>query len=171
MHPYLGAYLRPIVLVHVLSAFAFVLLHGPSVFAMMMLRTERELAKVQTLLTISRRSSEMSWGAWSFLALSGLLLAAAEHTWTRPWVWGSILVMILLSGAMSAAAARAFNEARGAAGLPWFDGRGMRAPGPIVRADLDAALAKIRGRTPALMIGGVAGLGVLIWMMVTRPAF
>lgn len=171
MHPYLGEWLRWIVLVHVLAAFAFALLHGPSVFAMFMLRSERELAKVQALLMISRRSSELSWIAWGLLALSGAALAAAEHAWSRPWVWGSIVVLVLVSGIMAPLASRAFNEARHAAGLPYFDGKGVRAPVPPVRADLAAALATIRARTPALTAIGVGGLAILVWLMVARPSF
>lgn len=171
MHPYLGDALRWIVLLHVLSAFGFALLHGPSVFAMFMLRSERELAKVQALLTLSRRSSELSWIAWSLLALSGLALAATEHTWRRPWVWGSIVVLVLVTGLMSPIAARAFNEARHAAGLPYFDGKGVRPAGVASRADLDAALARIRARVPAIAALGVGGLAILLWLMVSQPTF
>lgn len=169
MDPYLAGALPWLVLTHVLSAFAFVLLHGPSVFAMFMLRSERELAKVQTLLMLSRRSSEISWAAWTLLGLSGLALAAAQHSWARLWVWGSIVVLVGVTFAMSAIASRPFNEARSAAGLPWFDGKRVHPPGPVVRADLDAALARIRARTPALTIIGVGGLALLVWMMLARP--
>lgn len=169
MHPYLGDALPWLVLAHVLSAFAFALLHGPSVLALVMLRSERELAKVQTLLVLSRRASEISWVAWIALGLSGLALAATMHAWGEPWVWGSIVLLALVTGLMSPLAARAFNEARSAAGLPWFDGRRVRPAGPVARDDLDAALARIRARGPAILLLGVGGLGALVWLMVARP--
>lgn len=169
MHAILGSAIPTLVLLHVLSAFAFVLLHGPSVAAMLMLRRERELARVQTILTMSRQASELSWTGWGALAITGGLLAFAQHTWGQPWLWGSIVVLVLVTGSMSPLAANAFNHAREAAGLPWFDGRHRRpacAPEP---AALTAALDRIRARTLPVMLIGVVGLAVLVWLMVARP--
>lgn len=169
MHPYLAAWIPTLVVLHVLSAMTFALLHGPSVVAMFMLRRERELPKVQALLTISRRSSELSWIGWTALALTGALLAAAEHTWKEPWVWGSIVVLIFTTGLMSPLAARAFNHAREAAGLPWFDGKGMREPLPPDAAELAVALDRIRARSAPIAILGILGLVALVWLMVAKP--
>lgn len=169
MHPYLGAHLGWLVLAHVLAAFAFAILHGPSIAAMWMLRHERELPKVQTLLMLSRRSSEFSWIGWTALATTGGLLAATEHTWRAPWVWGSAVVLIVVTGIMSPLAARAFNEARSAAGLPWFDGRGVQPPAPVDAPRLAVALADIRRRSVPILLVGVLGLAALVWLMVEKP--
>jgi len=171
MHPYLAAAIPALVVLHVLAAFAFVLLHGPSVFAMLALRRERELAKVQALLTMSRSASGWSWAAWAFLALTGALLSLAEHSWRAPWVWGSVIVLVLVTGSMSPLAASAFNHAREAAGLPWFDGKGERAPLPADPRALDAALDRIRARAPIVMAIGAGGIVALVWLMVVRPTW
>lgn len=169
MHGWLGAWIPTLVLLHVLSAFLFVLVHGPSVFAMLALAKERELAKVQAILAMSRSASNLSWAAWGFLALTGALLAAAEHTWREPWVWGSIVVLVVVTGSMSPLAASAFNHAREAAGLPWFDGKGVRAPRPVDPRALQVALQRIRARVPGVMAIGIVGLVALVWLMVARP--
>lgn len=169
MHAWLAAWVPTLVVLHVLSAFAFVLVHGPSIAAMFALRHERELARVQALLEMSRRWSAYSWGAWVFLAGTGALLAFAGHRWGAPWVWGSAVVLVLVSGIMSPLAARRFNEARACAGLPWFDGKGVRPPGIVQPEGLRKALADIRDVTPVVTAIGAVGLALLVGLMVLRP--
>lgn len=170
MHSYVGDWVRALVLAHVLSAFAFAVLHGPSVAILWRLRTERSLPRVQALLDMSRAWSTYSWVGWVALAVTGVALALAEHTWRAPWVWGSALVLVVVSLAMSPLAARPFNEARHAAGLPYFDGRGMTRAGPVDDKELEVALGVIRRRSALIAAVGVVGLAVLVWLMVSRPS-
>lgn len=169
MHPWLADWIRPLVLLHVLAAFLFVALHGPSIAAIVLLRRERELPKVQALLDMSRKASQHSWWGWTLLALTGVLLASIEHAWRQPWVWGSAVLLVAVTLSMSGLAARAFNEARHAAGLPWFDGKGTRPAQAPDHARLDAALDVIRARGALVMGIGVAGFAALVWLMVWRP--
>lgn len=161
--------LRWVVLAHVLSAFAFLVLHAPSMAAMLRLRRERDPAAVRALLEMSRAASGWAWAAWAFLAGTGAALATLEHAWTRPWVWGSVVVLVLVSGLMSPLAAQAFNEARHAAGLPWFDGKGVRPAGTADPEALARALDVVRRRALGVALLGAAGLAVLTWLMVARP--
>jgi hypothetical protein len=161
---------RWLVFAHALAAFAFLLVHGPSIAAMLMLRRERSLPAVRALLEMSRNASGWSWTAWALLALTGGLLAAIEHAWRETWVWSSIVVLVVVSGLMSPLAARAFNEARGAAGLPWFDGKRMRPAGPADEAALAPALDRIRRRSLPTLALGAAGAVALVWLMTYRPA-
>lgn len=171
MHAWLGwVPLRALILLHVLSAFAFLLAHGPSIAVMLRLRKERDPRVVSALLDTSRQWSQASWGAWAFLALTGALLASVEHAWGKPWVWGSVVVLVLVTGLMSPLAANVMNHARAAAGLRYFDGRRMHPGGePLDQAALDAALEKVRARTWPVMILGVVGTVVLVWLMTWKP--
>lgn len=172
MHDILGwVPLRWLVLLHVLAAFAFVLLHGPSAYAMARLLREREPARVAALLDMSGAATPASWAALAFLGLTGLLLASMEHVWSLPWAWGSVVVLLVASFSMSWLAARPFNHARGALGLRWFDGRRQQpATGVVDLAAFEAALAMVRARTPATLVLGTLGLVALVWLMVARPA-
>jgi uncharacterized membrane protein len=161
--------IRWLVFLHVLSAFAFLLFHGPSIFAMMLLRRERDVAKVRALLEMSRYASGLSWASWAFLALTGALLTLIEHTWKLPWVWGSLLVLVFVTGVMSPLAASAFNHARGAVGLPWFDGKRMQPAGPGDPAAVGPALDRIRARAPLVLAIGTAGALALVWLMSYKP--
>ena len=170
MHDHLGwVPLRRLVFAHALAAFAFLLVHGPSIAAMLLLRRERDPGAVRAILDMSRNASGWAWAAWALLALTGGLLAAIEHAWRSTWVWGSVVVLVVVSGLMSPLAAHAFNEARGAAGLPWFDGKRVRPGGEPDPAALDRALAVVRARTPATVALGVAGALALVWLMTYKP--
>ncbi|HWH09187.1 MAG TPA: hypothetical protein VNX21_08305 [Candidatus Thermoplasmatota archaeon] len=161
--------LRWLVLLHVLGAFAFFLVHGVSAAVLLRLRSEREPAAVAALLRASGAANGWTWAAWGLLALTGGLLAATLHAWREPWVWGSVVVLVVVTGLMSPLAARAFNEARHAAGLPWFDGKGVRPAGPVDPVALEAALATIRRRALPVTLLGAAGAVALVWLMVMRP--
>lgn len=170
MHAWLAATLPALVLLHVVAAFAFALVHGPSVFALWAMRGERDPARLGALLDLSRASSGATWIATSVLALTGALLAWAQHAWGEPWAWGSAVVLVTVSVSMSLLGAQPFNHARGALGLPWFDGKRTRAAtGVIDAAALDQALAMVRARAAAVTFVGVAGLAVLVWLMVEQP--
>lgn len=169
MHDRLGVAIAPLVVLHVASAFAFALVHGPSVAAMMKLRREKELERVRALLELSRSASVYSWAAWLALAATGALLASAEHLWRAPWVWGSVVVLVGASLVMSPLAARRFNEARIAAGLPWFNGRRVEPGGAVDPQALQVALGRIRKAAPVVMWTGVGALALLVWLMVARP--
>ena len=169
MLEFLLPWLRWLVFAHVLSAFVFLLVHGPSVAAMIRLRREREPAAVRALLEMSRGANGWMWASWALLALTGGLLASIENGWGRAWVWGSLVVLVVVSGLMSPLAARSFNEARSAAGLPWFDGKGVRPAGPLDEAALEKALATIRARTPLTFALGAIGVVALVWLMAYKP--
>lgn len=172
MHASLAQALPALVLVHVLSAFAFVLVHGPSVFALWALRRERDPARVAALLDASRAASSATWAASAAVGTTGLLLAAIQHAWRLSWVWGSIALFVLLAISMSLLGARPFNHARHALGLRWFDGSRSRAPtGVVDAAALEDALRMVRARAPALMATGLVGLAALVLLMVAKPVF
>lgn len=170
MHAYLGDWLLWFVLAHVASAFAFVLVHGPSVYALVGLRREHEPARIGALLDLSQSAVGASWTSFGALALTGLVLAVVEHTWRAPWVWGSALLLAALALSMSLLAARPFNHAREALGLPWFDGKRQRARTGIVDPEaLARAMASIRARAPWVIASGALGLAALVALMVMRP--
>lgn len=170
MDPWLAGALPALVVLHVASAFAFVLVHGPSVFALWELRTAREPPRIATLLDMSGRANAATWIAFAALGLTGLLVAAAQHAWREPWVWGSIVLVVATTVLMSLLGARPFNHARGALGLRWFDGRRTRqATGVVDVAALDEAMHMVRARATALTIVGLAGLAGLVYLMVARP--
>lgn len=170
VHPYLGGALPTLVLLHVLAAFFFVLVHGPSVYAMWQLRRERDPVRAGALLDLSSAATGATWNAFGALALTGILVALAEHTWRLRWVWGSAVLFVAVSVSMSLLGARPMNHARGALGRKWFDGKRTQPETGIVDAPaFERATAMILARAPYVMIIGVGGLAGLVWLMVARP--
>lgn len=160
-------YLPWLVFLHVLSVLAFLLVHGGAAAAMLRLRHEREMPRVQTLLRLSESTRGPMWGILMALGITGLALTLIEHTYARFWIWGSVLVLVLMQMGMHLLATQPLNDVRKAAGLSWYDGKGEQLPvAPDERA-LAIALARMRPAATAL-VGGV-GLVVLLWMMMLRP--
>lgn len=174
MHAWAGLllpHLRWLVLAHVVSAFALLVAHAPSMAIMMRLRRERDPGAMRALLDLSRAATAATWAAWGFLAATGALLAALEHAWGAPWAWGSALVLLLVSGAMSPLAAQPMNQLRFSLGLPYWGGRPHQEDGAQPPADIDAARAALARRAPWVMAIGLAGALALLWLMVLRPTF
>lgn len=169
MHDLLGSAFpyRAVVAVHVLSAFAFVLLHGGSALVALRLRRERRLESVRTLLTLSGESVGWAYAALMVLGLSGLALAAYAHAWRQTWIWGSALALFVLVGAMAALGGEPMRQARRSAGIPPPDRRD-EPPSPADEPAMRAALDRFRGGW--LFAVGIAGLALLVWLMVARPA-
>lgn len=160
--------IRWLVFAHVLSAIAFLLVHGTSVAAMLMLARTRHPEGARALLEMSRHSRGPMWIAWASLGATGALLALAQHAWRQEWVWGSALVLIVVTGVMSPLAAQPFNEARHALGLPFFGHARTAGQEPM---PLEEALAQIRRRAPLVLAVGVTGAVLLVWLMSYRPTF
>lgn len=156
--------LRWVVLLHVLSAFAFLALHAPSAAAMWRLRTERDPKAIAALLELSRATVTPMVGALLVLLVTGAILASVENAWRQPWAWGSALVVVALAAAMEFLATRPFNLARVALGLPATRGRVPAGEG------LEPALARIRAAAPWMMASGLAGAALLVGLMAWRPA-
>lgn len=170
MHAWIGPALPALVTLHAIAAFLFILVHGPSVYAMWTLRTERDPARVATLLDLSGSAILHTWIAVALLATTGAALAAATHAWREPWVWGSAILLVGVSASMSLMASRPFNHARHALGLRWFDGRrGQPATGLVDAPAVERALAMVRARAPATLAIGLIALAAMVWLMVARP--
>ena len=159
-----------IVLVHVLSVFGFVVLHGVSMVVVFLLRTERELARVRTLLDVSASSIGLMYLFLLLVLLSGILAGIVGGWWTngRIWIWASVVLLVALAGYMSFSASGYFSELRRAAGLPGnLRGKEFLAGEPDPTR-LGALLADRRVAWELLIVGG-GGLIVLTWLMMFKP--
>ena len=159
-----------IVLVHVLSVFGFVVLHGVSMVVVFRLRSERELARVGTLLDVSANSIGLMYLFLLLILLSGIIAGIIGAWWTsgRLWIWASLVLLIAITIYMSYRASAYFTALRGAAGLP-ANLRGKEIPaGEPDPTRLATLLADRRVAWELLVVGG-GGLVVLTWLMMLKP--
>jgi hypothetical protein len=160
-----------LVLIHVLSVLAFVLLHGASATVAFRLRSEREPARIRALLELSTASLGGATAALLLILASGIVAGIVGGWWTSGmlWLWVSVALFIAVGVAMSVVAVPHLNAVRRAVGLPTRDDRPGE-PVPLVAVGDDELAAILMSRRPAVSaVIGLGGLGVITWLMQFKP--
>lgn len=162
---------RPwLVLLHVLSAFAFLAAHGVSMGVWWRLRTERDRTWVVSYLELSASMLVPMSVAGLLLIVSGILAGITGGWWLNGqwWLWLSIGLLVIIVGAMTPLVAMPLNEVRRAAGVPTpADLKAGIVPKPSDDATLDRLL-----RNPKPTIGaaiGIGGIVLITWLMMLKP--
>ena len=159
-----------LVLIHVLSAFGFVALHGTSMAVVFRLRSERDLGRVRALLDISIASVLLMYLFILILLISGILAGIVGAWWTsgRLWIWASLILLVAIFFYMSFRATPYFAQLRQAAGLP---GQVRGKEFPASEPDPARLATLLADRSPAweLLIIGAGGLVLLVWLMEMKP--
>lgn len=160
-----------LVLIHVLSVLAFVLLHGASATVAFRLRSEREPARIRALLELSTASLGGATAALLLILASGIVAGIVGGWWTSGmlWLWVSVALFIAVGVAMSVVAVPHLNAVRRAVGLPTRDDRPGEPVPPVAVGD-DELAAILMSRRPAVSAAiGLGGLGVITWLMQFKP--
>lgn len=151
------------VFLHLLGVFGFLIAHGVSMGVTFQLRKERDPRRIVGLLELSATSVRGFYAALLVLLLGGVVAGFLGHWWSRPWIWASIGVLILVSVAMWALAS------------PYY-----RRVGLVARAMADGSTAVsgeqlegiLRSRRPLTIATiGFAGLLAILYMMMFKPSF
>ena len=156
-----------IVLLHVVGAFVFVLSHGASVWVAMLIRRERERARIAAMLEVSQASIGGVYIGLLLLLVGGIWAGIDGGHFGRAWIWAAIVVLVVVIVAMYAIATPYFGRLREAAGVQ--SGRASnRAPAAPAS---DQEVVALAGGAPVapLLIVGMAGLLIILWLMVVKP--
>ena len=156
-----------IVFAHIVGAFTFVLAHGVSMFVALRLRSERDPARVTTLLDLSKSAVVVAAFAVLFLLITGVTAGFVGDWWGKKWIWTSIAILVGLWGYMSFRGTRYLDSVRHAVGsVGVYDKKGTEPP-PADPAAAAALLASSR----ALELATVGGIGLLtiLYLMVFKP--
>lgn len=157
-----------LVYLHLLGLFGFLLAHGASSSASFSLRHERNLERIRALLELSGSSFSVMYGSLLVLLVSGITAGVIGRWWGQAWIWVSLILLILIMGAMAGLGSRIYGGARKAAGLPYFEGTKQQPPiEPAGEAEIHALLA--RGSPVLLTVIGYGGLAVIAWLMMFKP--
>lgn len=162
---------RPwLVLLHVLSTFAFLAAHGVSMGVWWRLRKERDRTRVISYLDLSASMIIPMSVAALVLIVSGIVAGIVGGWWFNGqwWLWLSIGLLVIIIGAMTPLLAMPLNEVRRAAGIPTAEElKAGIVPTPADDATLDRAL-----RNPKPAIGaaiGIGGIVLITWLMMLKP--
>jgi len=157
-----------LVFLHIAGALMFVLGHGASAMAAMRLRSEREPERVRALLDLSSGSLTLAYVGLLLLLVAGIAAGFGGGWWGRIWIWSSLVLLVVIAGAMYPLGSQYYAKVRHAVGLRTYqDKKDDPDPVPSSPQELDSLLTSSR---PALLaaMGGI-GLLVILWLMVFKP--
>jgi hypothetical protein len=117
-----------LVYLHILALFAFLLAHGASSGASFALRREQNLERIRALLELSGNSYALMYVSLLVLLISGIIAGVIGRWWNQIWIWASLVLLILLIGAMTGLGSTIYGAARKAAGLRYFEGMRQHPP-------------------------------------------
>lgn len=159
-----------LVVAHVLAVLAFIAAHGVSMGVWWRLRTERDRAKLTTLLELSASMIMTFSIAALVLIVSGILAGIGGAWWFNGqwWLWLSIGLLVVVIGVMTPLVAIPMNEIRRGLGVPTQqDKKAGTVPEPVDDATLERLL-----RNPKPAIGasiGIGGIILITWLMEMKP--
>ena len=162
--PYVGW----IIFLHVLAAFVFAAGHGVSMLVAFRVRRETDRARMAALLDLSATSVAVATIALIVLFIAGILAGVVLNSWSRTWIWVSLVLLVAIGFAMTPLGIGHFNRIRVALGQRTRDFKeGQPEPVPASDEVLAAALASRRPEL-LLLIGGV-GFVAILYLMMFRP--
>ena len=149
------------VFTHLIGLVLFVFAHGVSAFMTWQIRTMRDPAVVAGYLTMSQQADARApTSACSLLLIGGAAAATDAGLWAKPWVWGSVIVLVAVFVGMYGLATSYYMPLREL--LAGKDGQPPIGP--------EALAAYLDSRRPEMIAGvGALGLLVLVWLMVMKP--
>lgn len=155
-----------IVLLHIVGAFVFALAHGVSVAVALRLRGARSRERIAELLELSGLAIGALYVGLVLLLVGGIWAGFAGDHWGRLWIWVSIGILIVVSGAMYGIATPFYGRMRAAAGV-LTDPKQIEKFGEIAPDELERMAASSR----PLWLAGIGGIGLLaiLWLMVVKP--
>jgi hypothetical protein len=148
------------VFTHLAGLVLFVFAHGASAFASYQIRTMRDPDGVAAYLAMSAQANRAAYIGLLVLLIGGAGAATVNDFWPKPWVWGSVIVLVAVFVGMYAVGARYYYGLRDL--LAGKDGAPPMTP--------EALAAYLDSRVPDILGGiGALGLLVLVWLMVMKP--
>ena len=160
-----------IVFLHVTGVLLFFIAHGTSMAVGFRLKRERDPARVRALLDLS------SWtlGVWPSIGfvvgiVAGIAAGIVGGWFGQAWIWISLALLVVVSGAMTPMVAARLNAIRTAAGtraINPFSRTAPEAPPAQDSAELERLLVAWDPRPAAAM--GFGAFVIILWLMFFKP--
>jgi predicted integral membrane protein DUF2269 len=155
-----------IVLLHVVGAFVFVLSHGASAWMALLLRRERDRARISALLDLSTASIGGTYVGLLLLLIGGIWAGIYGGHFGRGWIWAAIGLLVVVLVVMYAVATPYFIRLRAAVGM---GARGTPPDPGMIASDEDLAALAAKAPVLVLLAVGTVGLVLILWLMVIKP--
>jgi hypothetical protein len=150
-----------LVVLHLVGLLVFVASHGVSGFVAYRLRGEQDRRIIEAMLSISLTATRVAYLGLLLLAVGGLGAAWEADLLLAPWVVGSYVVLAVVLVTMYAIASPYYMAIRKELEPRPGDGQ------PLSDAEL---VQRLDSRRPdILLMVGMVGLVVLVWLMSAKP--
>ncbi|WP_349899211.1 hypothetical protein [Parafrigoribacterium soli] len=156
------------IFLHVLGVIVFAVGHGTSIAVAFRLRKESEHARIAAMLDVSAWSAHLMYAGLWLTIIPGVVLGFMGGLWGKWWLWVSIVLLVLVIGAMYGIASPAFSRLRFATGAKMSEGSRKKAAA-LGTAGVVEGIATSWRPTALALIGGV-GLAVILWLMIAQPS-
>ncbi len=148
-------------ILHIIGVLGFVGAHGATVAAASRIRRERDPARIQALLGLSRSSRPVMYASLLLLVVSGIITGIQGGWWGQAWIWGSVGLLVVLIAAAFPLAVPHYLRVRRAMDAT-LSGEG---PPP---EELDRLLRS--SRPIWILVIETVGVVVIVYLMVVKPA-
>lgn len=144
---------------HIIFIFGFLISHGVSVQVAFALKSERDLLKISTLLSLSKAPYMLMLVSLLASIFFGVIAGFQGHWWNSGWIWTSIILLVVIFSVMYFFGTNIFGAARNALELP---------------ADLSGTnqeLTKILEKSNPVLLSiiGFGGYAIIAWLMMFKP--
>jgi hypothetical protein len=150
------------VFIHVLGVAGFLATHGVSMYTMFAVRGgERDRDRILGLCELSKRTIGPMYISIGLLVLGGVAAGIQGKLFAQAWLWGSIVVLLVILAAMSVTGTPWMKKLREGCTL-WHDGSY-----PMTYEELAAHLD---GPMVQIVAGsGAVALVLILYLMVYKP--
>lgn len=160
-----------VVFIHAASILLFFIAHGVSMAVGFRLKRERDPARVRMLLDLSSWSLGIAPSIAFIVGVVAGIAAGIMGDWFgQAWIWISLVLLVVISGAMTPLVAIRLNAIRTAAGtqaINPFSRKPPAAPPDHDPRELDRLLAAWSPAPSAIL--GFGGFLVILWLMFFKP--
>lgn len=159
-----------LVVLHVLSAFGFLAVHGISMGVLLRVRKERDRGRLAALLEFSTTYLNALYLFLLLLLVSGIASGILGGFWTNGelWLWVSLGLLIALVVAMYYFMTDPFVAMRSGLGIQSMqDAKKGIMPTPVADAELAVLLTARRPVAGAAL--GIGTIVVITWLMAMKP--
>ncbi len=156
-----------LVFLHVLGVMGFMLGHGGTTAMTMLLKRQRDLAHMRTLLEL-RASAPVFRVSFLVLLGSGIAAGFTGRWWGEGWIWAALAILIGMTAFMAWSSRAHYHRLRKVLGMPYFEGNKNRPALPP--ASEEEIYAVQDTRRPGLMaVVGFGGTVLIAWLMMFKP--
>jgi hypothetical protein len=164
----LGALVRWLIFLHVLSAITFFLTHGAAAAMVFKVRAETDFTRIRAMLDLSGSTFQAYALSFMVMGITGLIMPFLIHIWGKVYIWLSIVLLLFVVVWMGLVNEKQIKQLRRLVGLPYMQGnKEYPAEPPASPEEVAALLKQINPIQWALVGYGIPAF--ILWLMIFKP--